>query len=152
MKIRIAIVLLLLIWCVTIPVTAQRSIDDEEVAALRTRSDLFISLVYEGSYADAFELVRSYPVAVTRQNLSSLQETVESQLDDIVNVYGAKLEAKYIGFNAVSDFLIRFIYVIRYEKHFLWWQLVYYRGAEDEWLLSSIAFDDDTKELMNQTF
>ena len=119
---------------------------------LRERSDKFIGLIYEGRYQEAFELIRNLPIAISSENLSSLQDTVETQLDEIVNVYGDKLEVQFLGYNSISNFLVRYIYVIRYAYHFLWWQLVYYKGPEDKWLLSSIAFDDDTKALMDLAF
>ena len=130
---------------------AQRTIEEDTVRELKNRSDQFIAMIYETDYQGAFEYARSFPLAISSERIASLEETVQSQLSGILEIYGKILQAQYIGYNALSDFLLRFIYVIRFERHFIWWQLVYYRG-EFDWQLSSIRYNDDTDTLMDITF
>ena len=132
-------------------ICAQRSTAEETVLELKNRSDQFISRIFETDYTAAFELARSFPLAISIERLTDLEETVKSQLPGILEVYGKILQAQYIGYNALSDFLLRFIYVVRFERHFIWWQLIYYRGEVD-WQLSSIKYNDDTDSLMDITF
>ena len=129
----------------------QRSIDEETVLELKNRSDQFIGKIYETDYQGAFEYARTFPLAISPERIATLEETVQSQLSGILEIYGKILQAQYIGYNALSDFLLRFIYVVRFERHFIWWQLVYYRG-EFDWQLSSIKYNDDTDTLMDITF
>ena len=130
---------------------AQRTIEEDTVRELKNRSDQFIAMIYETDYQGAFEHARSFPLAISSERIASLEETVQSQLSGILEIYEKILQAQYIGYNALSDFLLRFIYVIRFERHFIWWQLVYYRG-EFDWQLSSIRYNDDTDTLMDITF
>ncbi len=129
----------------------QRSIDEKTVLELKNRSDQFIGKIYETDYQGAFEYARTFPLAISPERIATLEETVQSQLSGILEIYGKILQAQYIGYNALSDFLLRFIYVVRFERHFIWWQLVYYRG-EFDWQLSSIKYNDDTDTLMDITF
>ena len=144
--------LLCIVVFATCAVFAQRTVDEETIKTLQQRSVAFVGLVYQGDYAEAFDFVRGYPRAISNENLDELEVRAAKQLEEIQNAFGEKLEAQYIGFNALSDFLLRFIYVVRYELHFVWWQIVYYRGAEDTWLCSTISYDIDQDALMNLTF
>ena len=128
---------------------AQRTVDEKTVSELQIRSNAFIGLIYQGDYQEAFDFIRGYPRAISIEKLDALQASAEVQLEDIKQIYGEKLEAQYIGFHALSDFLLRFVYVVRYEWHIVWWKVVYYRGAEDAWLCSSVSYDDNQDELMD---
>lgn len=137
---------------VTSPAIAQKTIDEETISELQQLSSQFMALVYEGKYQEAFDVIRNTPRAIGDEQLAALQSSAAEQLEQITGVYGAKLEAQYIGFNSLSNFLLRFIYVTRYERHIVWWQIVFYRGADDTWLFSTISYDDDMDALMGLTF
>ena len=129
----------------------QRATGESEITTLRERSDQFMTHVRDGDFASAFDHARTLPLAISSDRLATLEEKATSQLSGILEVYGEILEVQYIGYNALADFLLRFIYVVRYETHFVWWQLVYYRGAS-AWQLSGIRYDDDSAALMDITF
>ena len=147
---QIALSIVLCMFCIA-SLFAQRSIEEETIFELKDRSDRFMSMIFDADYEGAFEYARSFPLAISPERIASLEETVQSQLSGILEIYGKVLQAQYIGYNALSDFLLRFIYVVRFERHFVWWQLVYYRG-EFDWQLSSIKYNDDTETLMDITF
>ena len=149
------------IWAILIlivivsPLIAQQAVDDKTIEALLARNTRFIDLILEDSYKDAFDYIRSFPNAIKDTDFDTLQITAESQLPQIVPMYGRKLDAKAIGYNVISDFMLRALYVVRHERHFVWWQFIYYRGeyrGRGEWLLSSISFNDNAGELMKEMF
>jgi len=107
--------------------------------------------VRDGDFVSAFDHARTLPLAIRDNSLDTLEEKATSQLAGIRDAYGEILEVQYIGYNALADFLLRFIYVVRYETGFVGWQLVYYRG-ESAWLLSIIRYNADAAALMDITF
>jgi hypothetical protein len=125
-----------------------QSVDPATMTSLEDLSRSFLELVYAGSYQEAFDLVRSSPVAIAAEQLDALQATAAEQLEAVQEVYGAKLGLSTVGRRAVSDFLVQYVYVIRYEWHFVSWQIIFYRGVGDRWLFSSISYDDKVEGLL----
>jgi len=149
MKASIATMLILLFSFTS--AFGQRFTEDSEITALRGGSDQFMAHVRDGDFVSAFDHARTLPLAIRDNSLDTLEEKATSQLAGIRDAYGEILEVQYIGYNALADFLLRFIYVVRYETGFVGWQLVYYRG-ESAWLLSIIRYNADAAALMDITF
>lgn len=137
---------------VLVSVSGQRQVGEEVVDGLKNLGGTFVALVNEGSYAKAFELIRNAPRAIGDEQLDTLEESASQQLERVREAYGEILETQYIGYNSLSNFLLRFVYVTRYQRHIVWWQVVFYRGIEDRWLFSSISYEDDVDALMDLTF
>lgn len=129
----------------------QRATGESQITTLRERSDQFMTHVRDGDFASAFDHARTLPLAISGDGLASLEEKATSQHSGILEVYGEILEVQYIGYNALADFLLRFIYVVRYESGLVWWQLVFYRGSS-AWLLSIIRYNADAAALIDITF
>jgi hypothetical protein len=148
---RLAIIMTIFLLA-TVSASAQRAIGEDTVQELQKRSSAFIALIYQSDYQKAFDFIRGYPSSISTENLDSLQASAAVQLEDIKQIYGEKLEVQYIGYNSLSNFLLRFVYVIRYEWHLVWWQVVYYRGAEDAWLCTSVSYENDYEALFDLTY
>ncbi len=143
---------LLVFTCIVLSAAAQSSLSEETASMLRERSDEFMSYIFDGDYAAAFDFIRSVPTAISDSNIDSLESSASEQLEAVGQHYGDKIGYSYISTDTVSDFLARYRYAVRYEHHLIWWQIVYYRGmqeGEEAWFIDNISYDDDIQALLD---
>jgi hypothetical protein len=57
--------------------------------------------------------------------------------------FGRSLEWTFVREEALGDFLVRYTYVEKFERHAVRWMLTIYRPGGAGWLVNSVFFDDD---------
>ena len=104
-----------------------------------------VNHIQRGEVESAFELMKSQWLFDPAEIDSAKEKTV-SQLAGLPRRFGSPMAVAEVGVERVSDFLIRFTYVVKYERHLLRWLFTFYR-ARGSWILNAFWWDDNVSEL-----
>jgi hypothetical protein len=109
---------------------------------------MIASLYAASSKGEAFVLIGSqwpFPVA----ELEQVQEQAEKNQVFVEERFGQPCGYRLVKEEVVPEVCLRYTYVIKYEKHLVRWQFVFYK-AKDRWQLDSFKWDDSIEALFGQ--
>ncbi len=139
---------ILVITCILIFTTPLLSIDiytGMDKAELKNFSDNIMLLIKDEKFKDAFTVIRKFwPMPESEIDMLEMQTT--KQLDMVKARFGSALEFILIDQREIKDNFIRYIYVIKYERHITRWEFIYYK-PKTKWLLNTFKWDDDVSKL-----
>ena len=106
---------------------------------------MVVTYVKDGKIGFGFELIRQqwlFPMS----EIDSIQEQTTGQLSGVTGRFGNPFSTAFIREEQVSDVVVRYTYVVLYDKHLIRWIFTFYR-PRDRWLLNSFKWDDTIDEL-----
>lgn len=118
----------------------------DELACVKL-SGRFMKSIVEGDVDKAFSFVDPY-FPISQSELDNLVHQTRVQLQGSQPNFGSMLNYKFVRKERVEDFLIRFTFVIKHELTVTVWKFLYYR-PEDRWLLNSLNWNDQVKDLFS---
>ena len=98
-----------------------------------------------GNIREALTLGLPHTV-ITAEQIEALIQQVEQQKPVMGERYGKSVGYELIRNDTIHDALIRAIFLHRFERHAVVWQLLWYRG-KDGWVLSNISYTDQLPQL-----
>ena len=101
----------------------------------------------KGQVEEIFEELGEVWILPTDE-LNDLKIQTQNQLNLLGGRYGELIDGALAEFRMAGNILCRLTYVARYEKHGLKLEFVFYKGANDKWLLNSFQWDDQIVELL----
>lgn len=107
--------------------------------------DRFLTLMVEEDIEKAFNIVEEqWPFAIAE--IQRLESSTIKQLDSVKGRYGNILGYELVKEEKIKDTFVKYIYVMKYEKHIIRWKFIFYK-PDDSWILNSFNFDDSINEL-----
>jgi len=130
--------------CIATAVSAQeKGFPSKE--ATRTYSDKITDLVKADNIEGAFKIIREQWL-FPEEEIANLQTQTVSQLPMLKSRFGKILEKKFMKEEVIEDLMVRYIYIIKYEKHAIRWSFTFYKPGT-RWLLNSLKWDASVDEL-----
>ena len=108
----------------------------------------FLDFVVKEEFNQAFDYIGDRPTGISQDNLAQLEVQVIQQLTAIEGNYGRIIDYIMVEEELVSDFVLRLVYVVRYEDYIIRWRFLYYK-PRDTWKLASLFFDDQLEDLFD---
>lgn len=115
------------------------------VREMQEYCERILSHLQGGDVDSAFVLIKSQWLFDPAE-IDSVWEKTANQLPGLQNRFGDILAVSEVGSERVGELLIRFIYVIKYERHVVRWLFVFYK-PRTKWILNSFKWDDSISEL-----
>ena len=119
------------------------TVDDVKVV-----TSAFLDFAVSGEFNQAFDYIGARPTGISEDDMADLEVQVIQQLTAIEDLYGRTVDYRLIEENLVSDFVLRLIYVVRYENYIIRWRFLYY-NPRGTWKLVSLFFDDQLEDLFH---
>lgn len=148
MKFKAVFSIVLLLLPLVIPVCWGQELGFLDGIEARSYCEAVINHASKGQIEEAFVLVGSqwpFPVA----ELKPVQEQAEKNQVSVVERFGQPCGYRLVKEELVPEVCLRYTYVIKYEKHLVRWQFVFYK-AKDRWQLNSFKWDDAIEALFGQ--
>lgn len=148
MKFKAAFSIALLLSLVSIPVCWGQGLGFLDGMDARSYGEAVIDHVAKGQIEEAFVLIGSqwpFPVA----ELEPVKEQAEKNQVFVKERFGQLCGYRLVKEEVVPEVCLRYTYVIKYEKHLVRWQFVFYK-AKDRWQLNSFKWDDAIEALFGQ--
>ncbi len=110
----------------------------------KEKSEAFLNLLLVGQVDNAYDQIFQGSTALTDkpQDIAALKKETTTG----INLYGKVLGFDFVTQKIYGTSVVREIYLLKTEKLPLVWNFYYYRVSTD-WVLVSIYFSDNTKEL-----
>lgn len=119
--------------------------DLKNVNATKKLSTEVIHLVEEGNIESAFNQLKSYWPLQSNEIDLLLTETKEKR-ELVLDRFGKSLGVEFIRTERAGNNLVRHVFIERFERHALRWQLSFYKPG-DHWMVNSVNWDDKLTEL-----
>ena len=148
MKFKAVFSIVLLLLLLIIPVCQGQGLGFLDGIEARSYCEAIINHVAKGQIEETFVLVGSqwpFPVAELKQ----AQEQAEKNQVFVEERLGQPCGYRLVKEEVVPEVCLRHTYVIKYEKHLVRWQFVFYK-AKDRWQLNSFKWDDSIEALFGQ--
>lgn len=107
--------------------------------------DRFIQAIVAGDARDGIALLLPHTVA-TKAQFGTLATQLEQHRPVWEERHGASVGHELIRNDTISDTLIRTVFLQRYERYGIVWQLVWYRGQAG-WYLVNVRYADEPAQL-----
>ena len=114
-------------------------------ADVRKFSDAVMTLVGNGKYEDAWKRMRLATI-IPSAEFDAFAAQFASQAPAVTPRYGKVVGHEYIRDQQVGTSLLRFQYIVKYERAAMRWNLIYYRSANG-WVLTDFKFDGNVNAL-----
>lgn len=116
----------------------------EEVAK---HSQTVVVLLRNNEFQQAFtELKKCWPLP--QNELEQLESQTVRQFNIVGDRFGTAIGTDLVADKVIKDYVLRKIYVIRFERHMIRVLLTYYKN-NDGWILNGFKWDDDIDELFD---
>lgn len=99
-----------------------------------------------GQYRAAFNRFRAY-WPLPEVEIDQAIERIEKGMTKITSRFGKSLGFAFAGRQTSGDFLVRYIYVQKFQNGLVRWSFTYYR-PDKHWLVLGVSFDDDYESLL----
>ena len=108
-------------------------------------SGQFMRDMVAGKLQEAFDRVSPY-FPISKRNFDNLVDQTEIQLRGTAPNFGTMIGYEFVREERVSEFLVRYTFVIKHELTLTRWIFIYYK-PDDRWLLNSLYWDDQVESL-----
>ncbi len=132
--------------------TSQAQTRTAEYRLLATEADAmqlcetFMQRMIDGDSTVAFELVRPY-LPISKERFERLQAETKKQHGLAELQFGKPVEHAFLRADVISDTLLRYRFVEKFEWDLLYWEFVFYRPTHG-WMLNRVGFDDNLDVLL----
>jgi hypothetical protein len=148
MKTKAVFSIVLLLLLLIVPVCRGQELGFLDGIEARSYCEAVIDHVAKDQIKEAFVLIGAqWPFPVVE--LKEVQEQAEKNQVFVEERFGQPCGYRLVKEEVVSEVCLRYTYVIKYEKHLVRWQFVFYK-AKDRWQLNSFKWDDAIEALFGQ--
>jgi len=102
-----------------------------------------LKLVNDGVKQAFSELKPYFPIPGTE--LSMLEMQTYQQIELVKGRYGKVIGYSFVEEQIVSDTVLRFVYLQKFENHAIRWMFYFYK-PEETWIFNEFYFDDKIRE------
>ena len=113
---------------------------------LKKNSEDIMRLLVKEEYNKAFNEVRKI-CPLPGMEIDSLEIQTIKQLSIVKERFGRSIDFILAEEKETVNTFVRFIYIIKYERHVTRWVFIYYK-PRNKWILNSFKWDDDVNSLM----
>jgi hypothetical protein len=105
----------------------------------------FVQLMVKGETNKAFEAIKPF-WPLPESEIATLQMQTTSQLNTVAPRFGGIVGYEFISEEKVGNFILRYTYVVKYQKHIIRWVFILYK-PQNAWVINIVKFDDNIKAL-----
>ena len=105
----------------------------------RSTADNIVRFVAEGSWKKGWDLIRSVSV-IPENELNVAEAQIVGEMEKIATRFGTVTGQEFLVSEKVGARLIRYQYLVHYQKAPIRWMLVFYQGKAG-WVLTDFKFD-----------
>ncbi len=134
------IVVRLMILILLLPATVYAA-DLKDLSEVRKFADSTMQLIGKGDIRGAFNSLKPYWAGVPDAEIEVAISKTLDQRKLVSSRFGRTLGAHFVDQQVVGDSVARLVYIEKYEKHIIRWQLYFYRPG-DRWQFNTFNFDD----------
>lgn len=117
----------------------------KNVKATKRLAENVVLLVEQNSIDDAFKQLKEY-WPLTSVEIEDLLAHTKEQRQLVTERFGKPIGIEFVRTEHVGDSMVRHVFIEKFEKHGLRWQLSFYKPS-DTWIVNSIYWDDKISEL-----
>jgi hypothetical protein len=117
----------------------------KNVKSTKRLAENVVTLVEQNSIDEAFKQLKNY-WPLTSIEIDDLLAHTKEQRQIVTERFGKPLGIEFVRTELVGDSMVRHIFIEKFEKHGLRWQISFYKPA-DSWIVNSIYWDDKISEL-----
>lgn len=115
-------------------------------AEARKVADQAMAFAKQEKFEEAYGSVKPFwPLAPVE--IDGLANQMKMQWPLVQQRYGKSLSTEFIGEQRIGESFIRYVYLQKFERHAIRWMFVFYRPANDGWLVNAVSWDDGIAEL-----
>lgn len=119
----------------------------KNVRATKKLAQNVVSMVENGFVEEAFkQLKQNWPLAPGE--VEDLMAHTLEQRKVVIERFGKSLGVEFIRTEEVGTSLVRHVFIEKFERHALRWQLSFYKPS-DVWVVNSVYWDDKISEFYN---
>ncbi|MCB0532801.1 MAG: hypothetical protein KDD14_11445 [Saprospiraceae bacterium] len=118
-------------------------------AEAKAKSQLIIDDITNDDLPAAFEKIRAIWI-LPEDELDYLENRTIEQLNSIGDRFGARIGNKLVQEDLIESVLYRLTYVVKFEKHGIRIQFIFYNGAAGKWYLNNFKWDDSLSKLFEE--
>ena len=120
----------------------------KNVRATKRLAENVVLMVKDNSIDQAFkDLKAHWPLSA--EELDNLLAHTKEQRKAVQEHFGKPLSVEFIRTEELGQSLVRHVFIEKFEKHALKWQLSFYKPSE-EWIVNSIYWDVKISDLYNK--
>jgi hypothetical protein len=117
----------------------------KNVRATKRLAENVVLMVKDNSTDQAFKDLKSH-WPLSGEELDTLLAHTKEQRKVVTERFGKSLGVEFLRTEALGDSLVRHIFIEKFEKHALKWQISFYK-PQDAWIVNSVYWDDKISEL-----
>jgi hypothetical protein len=130
----------LLVFCFQIEAQVFNSLEDAKIIIENS-----IQIFSEKRFQEAIDLIKPY-IRVSPMELDSVAINSKITWEKIEEKYGKKIDVVFINNVVIKSMIAKYIYIVRFERGFLVFEVVVYKNSEG-WILMKYHFDDEGDKL-----
>lgn len=116
----------------------------------RELAELFIQQISRRQYDAAFRLIESHAV-IPADELAKMKDTIAQQHEGIIRQrYGAIIGFERVDDVEVKDVAVKYVFVMKYERHFITWRFIFYKPRKDEYVLAMLDYNDNLNRVFEE--
>jgi hypothetical protein len=133
-------------WAVFLAVSAPAAMAGPEAASKAEPQELAESFLEQVGRGEVDKALESLPKASPWASQPQKTEILRGQIKMGISLYGPYLGIERVRESRYSPSMTRLTYLMKFEQHFLVWNISFYKPKE-RWLLAAVAFLDQTSAL-----
>lgn len=137
-------ILTILFLVISLASCAQKKTTGKEL--INKVCDDYMRLFAEGKTGEAGKLLQQNTV-IDASAIQSLEEKIEQQKSNYFPSYGKIISSEFVIEKNIKDFLLKRIYILRFEKYYLKFEFTLYK-TNDGWTITNFIYNDDLTGLL----
>ncbi len=124
----------------------------QDAPLLRSESDVqdlcdrALSNIVNGDISQGIGVLRPYATSISKEDVDALEAQITGQTPTIQKNYGQPLGYLLISKDNLRDTVMRMTYIVKYQKHLIRWNFIFYKPV-DSWVLDYFNYDDSIDAL-----
>lgn len=115
-------------------------------AEIKKECQLIVDDFMNGKITVAFDKLRVLWI-LPENEIDYLEKQSVKQFNLVEDRFGEPIGNKFVKEELIEDIAYRVTYVLKYEKHGIRIQFMFYNGKEGQWYLNSFKWDDGLSKL-----
>ena len=135
-----------LLAVMAIPAALAQTKSLDSLRQARTLSDTVMDDAMRGNYRHAFERFRPH-WSLKPEELETAIKKIQEGIKLLNKRFGKPIGYQLMKTQKAQDFLVRYIYVMKYQRALVRWKFTYYK-PQNHWIVLSVTFDDGYVEFL----
>lgn len=122
---------------------AQAVVNDRK--AISDTCDKVMKYIESGQEYESIRIMKNNTVISTKV-MDDLGLKMKEQMDVAVTNYGRVLSWQFVKEKTIGDYLVRRLYILRFERYYLKYAFTLYKGARG-WMITGFVYNEEIDEL-----